>query len=261
MRNHTQLLFVLCILTIRMPVFSQNDKQVLGDAVFSPTEVTDGAEVIFLIRFQNIFLDTAFNIVVRDTLDPRFDASTFTMLDASHNYQLLQEDGQLRWFFSDIKLPSAENQPPGFANSTGFVLYSVQLQRFLTAGQTILNRACINFDDQAFLCTNDAAVWIDQGAVAPEPGAAAGLQQFTIVPNPNYGQFEVRSMLPTNNTDDRDVEWWISDMNGKTIWDGSSQDMAMTPNQVMLERPSPGLYMLWMKENGALQVEQFAVIR
>lgn len=240
------------------PGWAQNDKQVLGDAVFTPSEIQEGVTVTYLIRFQNLGIDTANNIVVRDTLDPRFDASTFEMLDASHQYQLLRDQGFVRWYFSGIRLPSSHSLQEDNSSSSGYVLYSVQLQHFLDPGQTILNRACISFDDESPVCTNTAAVWIDEDSGAPEPSLT---RDYRIVPNPNYGHFEVQKAdtKPLETVDK--CTWWISDMNGKTIWDGSSGGLADAPNEVMMERPAPGLYMLWMKADGELKVEQFAVIR
>ncbi len=251
-------LFLFC--EMPSPVSAQNDKQVLGDAVFTPAEIAEGAAAVFLIRFQNLGSDTATNVVVRDTLDPRFDASTLEILDVSHNYQLLREQGFVRWFFNDIQLPGNDVHHQDFSNSSGYVLFSVQPRAFLEPGQFIQNRACITFDDDAPICTNFATIWIDEGAVSPEPDADK-LLDFKIIPNPNYGHFQVRANSTVAAAPTNKVEWWVSDMTGKIIWDGSSSDLAIAPNEVMLERPAPGLYMLWMKESSRLQVKQFAVIR
>ncbi|MCB0524788.1 MAG: hypothetical protein R3A50_03955 [Saprospiraceae bacterium] len=239
---------------------AQNDKQVLGDAVFTPEELAEGADVMYLIRFQNFGIDTARNIVVKDTLDPRMDAATFQMIEASHDYQLLQDQGFIRWYFNDIRLPSYEENNSESPTSTGYVLFSVQPLPFLEPGQIIQNRACIIFDEQSPLCTNNATIWIDAESGIDEPKESME-REYTIVPNPNYGHFEVRQVNYKPADPDEKTEWWISDMTGKIIWDGSSQNLEAAPSEVMLERPAPGLYMLWLKEKGQLQVEQFAVIR
>lgn len=260
MPNNCLILPFFLLLGQISPVAAQNDKQVIGDAVFTPGEISEGAAAMFLIRFQNLSIDTVDNVVVRDTLDPRFDAATIEMIDASHNYQMLRDQGYVRWFFNNIQLPGIDQESPGFTNSSGFILFSVQPRGFLEPGQSIQNRACISFDDELTLCTNYATIWIDEGAVSPEPDDDR-LLDFKIIPNPNYGHFQVRSNSTRTTTPTSKVEWWVSDMTGKVIWDGSSTELAIAPNEVMLERPAPGLYMLWMKENGRLQVEQFAVIR
>ncbi|MCB0576140.1 MAG: T9SS type A sorting domain-containing protein, partial [Saprospiraceae bacterium] len=82
-----------------------------------------------------------------------------------------------------------------------------------------------------------------------------------IVPNPNYGQFEVRTLDEQESASgNRDARWWITDMNGKTVWNGITDDLAAVNNRVMLERPSPGLYLLWVRTKESIQVERFSVI-
>lgn len=236
---------------------AQNDKQVLGDAVLTPTEIAAGATVTYLIRFQNTGADTAYQVVIRDTLDPRLDVPTFEMVGASHEYQLIRDASNIvRWYFEDITLPDSSN---GGANSVGFILYTVRPKPYLTPGQTILNHACATFDQTYTVCTNDAIIWIDTGADVGEPVEET---IFRIVPNPNYGNFEVRASTPAAvNPEAPPTEWWISDIHGKVIWDGRAENIAAAGTQVLLERPAPGLYLLWIKDNGRLQVKEFAVIR
>ncbi len=259
MPNQKLLLLFFLFWGTNDPIKAQNDKQVFGDAVFTTDEIAVGVEVTYLIRFQNLGNDTANNMVVRDTLDPRFDASTLKILGASHHYQLLRDQGFVRWYFNGIRLPSAQENFEESTNSTGYILYTVEPLRFLEAGQTILNSACITSDDEVPICTNNAAIWIDENAGGDDPSHATAFCK--IVPNPNFGHFEVQQFNPAPIKNSETSAWWICDMNGKTIWDGASLDNNNTPNEVMLERPAPGLYMLWMKENGTLKVEQFAVIR
>lgn len=244
----------------QLRLLAQNDLQVLGDAVFTPQEIASGADVLFLIRFENTGSDTAYNVVVRDTLDPRFDANTVEVIDASHGYQLLRDQGFVRWYFNGIRLPSNNEDGPGNSNASGYVLFKVQPHRFLLPGQSIQNRACISFDDNGTFCTNYASIWLEEDQSGTEEPKVFD-RGYVIVPNPNRGQFSVQQTVQTKPNPDDTVKWWICDMNGKTVYDGSSSDLQSMPEQVLLERPCPGLYMLWVKNNGKLQVEQFAVIR
>ncbi|MBL7826174.1 MAG: hypothetical protein JNJ57_06045, partial [Saprospiraceae bacterium] len=57
------------------------------------------------------------------------------------------------------------------------------------------------------------------------------------------------------------IEWWITDVHGKVVHDGAVTDMAVLTDEIWMERTAPGLYLLWIKGNSRLQVEQFAVIR
>ena len=252
-RSITSLFFILLLYTSES-ARAQNDIQVLGDAVLTPAEIAEGATVLYLIRFQNMGEDTAHQIVVYDTLDPRFDPASISLVSASHSYSFFRDgNNNLRWYFEDINLPGRDTDP---GNSFGFVMFSVRPLSFVESGQIISNRACIRFDDFFQTCTNESAVWIDEGANDDEPGNTT-VREYLVVPNPNYGAFVVqpKSGKPAA------AEWWITDVSGKIIWDGASEDMASVNHEVMLERPAPGLYLLWIESQGRLQVEQFAVIR
>ncbi len=252
-------LFLLILATGNYNAFlaGQNDKQVLGDPVITPAEISAGVDILYLIRFQNVGADTAIQVVVWDTLDPRLDPETFTVISTSHNYQLLGDGGSfIRWYFDDIQLPDSAS---GGSNSIGYILFSVQPRPFLAPGQTILNHACISFDQSSVICTNNAVVLIDDDADTDDLEGKTSM--FQVIPNPNYGQFEVRmthdrqpTFLPES------TRWWITDMSGKTVWDGLAHDASVVTGQVMLEKPAPGLYLLWIKTKEHLQVERFTII-
>ncbi|MBK6931303.1 MAG: T9SS type A sorting domain-containing protein [Saprospirales bacterium] len=238
---------------------AQNDIQVLGDAVFTPAELAEGAFATYLIRFQNIGTDTAYQVILRDTLDPRLDMASFEMLGQSHNAQLIRDGSTIvRWYFDNISLPDSASGGPA---SIGFVLFAIKPKSFLSPGQTILNRSCATFNQTMVTCTNEAIIWIDANAGIDEPEKLSSLQ---IVPNPNHGNFEVRSTNATVTPADPEqpaAEWWITDISGKIVWDGHAEDVASASVQVWLEKPAPGLYLLWVKDDKQLQVKQFAIVR
>lgn len=252
-----QFVLPLAVCCSTTTLLSQNDIQVLGDAVFTPAEIAEGATASYLIRFQNVGTDTAYQIIIRDTLDPRFDLLSFNMIGASHNYDLVQDGSNIiRWYFDDIFLPDSSS---GGSNSLGFVLFTIRPKTFLAPGQTIINRSCITFNQTNTTCTNEATIWIDANADIDEPDKE---YSYRIVPNPNYGAFEVRSTATIAlDPDTPPAEWWITDINGKMVWDGYAKDMATANTQVLLERPAPGLYLLWVKDKERLQVQVIAVIR
>ena len=247
-------LFILLFFFSGKWMQAQNDVQVLGDAVFTTNDIAEGASVLYMIRFQNMGQDTAYQVVIYDTLDARLDPSSLTMISSSHGYAYLHDgNNNVRWYFEEINLPSKSVDP---AHSFGYIMFSVRPRPFIEAGQVITNRACIAFAPLEHVCTNEAAVWIDEGAASTADPINTETE-LVVVPNPNYGEFVVQpsSGKPTP------AEWWISDVTGKVIWDGASTDMTLVDQQVRLERPSPGLYLLWVKSEGRLKVEQFAVVK
>jgi len=125
MKKYLRLLcFMAAWLFMQQQAHGQIDIQVLGDAILTPLEIAEGASVMYFVRFQNVSSDTARQIIVRDTLDPRFDANTFDMVAASHDYELLRDGSNVvRWYFTDIDLPDSTTNYP---ESLGFLLFTVR---------------------------------------------------------------------------------------------------------------------------------------
>ncbi|MCK6693500.1 MAG: hypothetical protein L6Q97_15550 [Thermoanaerobaculia bacterium] len=240
-------------------LFAQNDMRVFVGEALTPTTIAEGATVTYFVRFQNTGPDTVYQVILRDTLDPRLDISTFAMVDSSHPCQLVRDGSNIiRWYFDDIALPNHATAGP---NSVGYVIFSVQPKPFLAPGQTILNQVCATFDQTISICTNEAIIRIEYDpASIGEPGQD---REIKIIPNPNHGYFEVRSASTPDTSPDNApaTEWWISDIAGRIVWDGRAENVAAASHQVLLERPAPGLYLLWMKTDGRLRVKEFAVIR
>ena len=143
--------------------YDPNDKQenYAGNMPFK--DVVDGKKLDYHIRFQNTGTDTAFTVVVRDTLDTKSDASTFSMIAASHSYQLNIKDGKyITWTFKDIKLlDSFSNEPL----SHGYITYSIKPKLPIGIGDVISNRAAIYFDFNPAVLTNNQQTKIAGPAV------------------------------------------------------------------------------------------------
>ncbi len=126
--------------------FDPNDKTARTSSDLSRTEyyLQQDEWIDYTIRFQNTGTDTAFNIVVTDTLPLRLDPATIQMGAASHPYTWqLTLEGTLRVVFADVLLPDSNVNE---AASHGFVLFRVRPHAGLLPGQTITNIANIYFD-------------------------------------------------------------------------------------------------------------------
>jgi hypothetical protein len=98
----------------------------------------------YTVRFQNTGTDTAFHVVIRDTLPSNLDASTLVMGAASHPYKWrLDGQGVLKVFFANIQLPDSNVNEP---RSNGFVSFRIQPRGLLQPGDEIRNEAGIYFD-------------------------------------------------------------------------------------------------------------------
>ncbi|RYZ48021.1 MAG: hypothetical protein EOP49_19750, partial [Sphingobacteriales bacterium] len=119
----------------------------------TPAQVSDGTFINYLVRFQNTGTDTAFNVVVTDTLEARLDASSFQMLEASHP-AIIKRNGQALTFeFLNIQLPDSNVNEP---LSHGYIKFRVKPVNTLIDGDVVNNKASIYFDYNAPVVTNNA---------------------------------------------------------------------------------------------------------
>ncbi len=149
--------------------------------------------LVYLIRFQNTGNDTAFTVIIRDTLSADLDPFSVRPEIASHPYRLeFQENGSLKFIFDHILLPdSTANE----AASHGFIRFQVKMRPGLLPLTTISNRAAIYFDYNSPVLTNTVQRTIEPPIVS---GATLLLPIGPLVeisPNPGHGFFELRMQL------------------------------------------------------------------
>ncbi len=145
--------------------FDPNDKSENHGGSIAPEQIAAGEYLNYLIRFQNLGTDLAFNIVVRDTLDNKLDWSTFEMVSASHPYQLqINNSNQPVWTFNDIELPySALNEPA----SHGYIAYRIKPKAGLALGAGLYNKASIYFDFNLPVETNIVSTTVGRFIALP----------------------------------------------------------------------------------------------
>ena len=117
----------------------------------------------YVIRFQNVGTDTAFTVVVRDTLDIDLNIFTVTPGVASHPYTFKMYGPRvLEWTFEDIQLPDSTTNSEG---SNGFLTFHVDQVPDLAPGTVINNDADIYFDFELPITTNTTVHKIFEGFV------------------------------------------------------------------------------------------------
>lgn len=132
--------------------FDPNDKTEIRGGQITKLEVENGEYLEYTIRFQNTGNDTAFNIIIRDTLDSRLQWSSAEAISASHRYSLKVMQGRnVECLFQDIQLvDSVQNEPA----SHGFITYRIRPKTNLAVGDVVRNSASIYFDFNAPVKTN-----------------------------------------------------------------------------------------------------------
>ncbi len=132
--------------------YDPNDKTGFPLGVGEQRFIEPGQPLDYLIRFQNTGTDTAFNILVIDSLPQTVDPASIRILGSSHPMTFVLGDrGVARFIFSNIMLPDSNVNE---ALSHGFVKFSIAQKPDLALGTTIENEAEIYFDFNEAIVTN-----------------------------------------------------------------------------------------------------------
>jgi len=193
--------------------FDPNEKHVTPDGQIRITE-----NLAYKIDFQNVGTDTAFNIVVRDSLDLNLDVTTLALGASSHPYDFSFEGREMIWTFTNINLPDSIINEPG---SHGFITYAVLPVSTILEGSIIENRAAIYFDFNPPVITNTVINIIGPDAYSYLPGdvnmAAGTWPPVCTGPDVTYLVNYFRSVptsLPCKFDGDLGLFWASADANG-----------------------------------------------
>ncbi len=132
--------------------FDPNDKLVYPETL--PPGYAEGTELIYTVRFQNTGNDTAFTVVVKDTIQANLDPLSFRFISGTHPLVWsLNEQGVITLTFENILLPDSNVNEPA---SNGQVTFAIQPKAGLGSGVSVENKAAIYFDFNAPIITNTA---------------------------------------------------------------------------------------------------------
>ncbi len=133
--------------------YDPNDKQVIPIGLTDTYHYIDSTdELEYQIRFQNTGTDTAFKVVISDTLSPYLDITSIKPGVSSHTYRIdILGSDVLQWTFDNILLPDSNINEP---QSHGFLKYKIQQKVGNVLGTVIENNAGIYFDFNPPVITN-----------------------------------------------------------------------------------------------------------
>ena len=165
--------------------FDPNDKQCNSPRYINPNLKEN---LQYTVRFQNDGNYPALNIVVRDTLSPNLDLSTFRFIGSSHpvTYTINPITREVTFRFSGINLaPSMLS----IEYSQGYFTYSIDELPDLIINSEINNTAYIYFDFNPPIVTNTTTN--TNGYLGFVVNENVDLFNFNIFPNPTNGEFTI----------------------------------------------------------------------
>lgn len=101
-------------------------------------QVAAGKDIVYTIGFKNTGNDTAYNVVITDTLISLLQANTLQMVTSSHTCRTTVKGNLVTFQLLNIKLPKSSINA---AKSIGFISFKIKPQSNLTAGTIITNKA------------------------------------------------------------------------------------------------------------------------
>lgn len=182
--------------------YDPNDKRGYPSGVTDSNFISPNQELQYVIRFQNTGTDTAFKVVIRDTLDSQLDIFSVVPDVASHNYSFKMYGPRvLEFTFDNILLADSTTNEPA---SHGFATFKVNQNPDLPNGTVIKNSAGIYFDYNAPVITNKVKHIVNNFLKTP---VAVSIQStvtetdagFTVYPNPSKEECTISFFLPEKN--------------------------------------------------------------
>ncbi|MEO8770982.1 MAG: T9SS type A sorting domain-containing protein [Ferruginibacter sp.] len=152
-----------------------------------------GDNLDYVIHFQNLGTDTAFNVVVTDTLSNNLDWESFDIIGTSHPCEIKRKDNKLQFYFNDIHLPYAAINEQA---SQGYVVFKIKPKNSVVIGDSLNNRASIYFDFNPAIVTNLATT-----VVVPTVSLAVKLEYFSLVNKNETNQLVWKASSTTGITD------------------------------------------------------------
>ena len=131
--------------------YDPNDKAANISGYGPKHYIDQNVSLKYKIRFQNTGSDTAFTVVLIDTLSEHLNLRTLQPIASSHNYELTLTGKVLRLHYPNILLPDSTTNEPA---SNGFFEFQIDQLSDVALESEITNRAAIYFDFNEPVITN-----------------------------------------------------------------------------------------------------------
>lgn len=220
--------------------YDPNDKTGFPIGQSDQFYIQPNQQLQYAIRFQNTGTDTAFTVVIRDTLDTDLNIFTVTPGVSSHLYEFRKYGPRvLEWTFNNINLPDSSTNQTG---SNGFVTFHVEQVPNLSTGTEIINDADIYFDFNDPITTNTTIHRIFDGFVSVLSIDELTNEEKSIIvyPNPTSNIITIKGYEGMNQT------YFIYDYMGRVVFKGKLNGISTEINMSAL---SKGIYTIKINAN------------
>ena len=171
--------------------FDPNDKSVEPLGVGAANYVLLDGYLEYMIRFQNTGNDTAYSVLILDTISDAMDMNSFSVVDESHPVQTHLYGHAVEFRFDPILLPDSIADEPG---SHGYIKYRIKPKANSTVGTVVENHAGIYFDLNAPVITNTTSNVLTNDLTIGIQTIYSLKELIKVYPNPANARFNI--LLP-----------------------------------------------------------------
>lgn len=226
--------------------YDPNDKAAQPTGYGAQHYIDENIAIDYKIRFQNTGTDTAFNIVILDTLSSYLDITSLQMGASSNAYTWTLTGNVLKVSFPNIMLVDSNANEP---LSHGFFRYRIEQALNNPIGTLIENQAAIYFDYNPPIFTNTTFHTIGDDFVPVILSVEAvyiDKVEVTAFPNP----FKEFTTIQVSGNNYEKLELNVFDVSGKIVKRVESD----FGNQIELSRGNlqSGVYIYQLKGDGEL---------
>lgn len=206
--------------------YDPNIKEVSESTIY-PDFVLNNEFLEYTIHFQNTGNDTAFTVLIIDTLSDFLDLSSFEIVSSSHALVVNNYDGVIWFRFNHINLPDSGTNE---VMSHGYVKYRIKLKSTIAVGNSVYNTAYIYFDFNEAIVTNTATTTLSLLSSVKN----STVSQLQIYPNPIIDDFL------TIKSNEKIQSVAIVDVTGKIVFNQNTNGILV--KEIDLKSLSKGVY-------------------
>jgi len=174
--------------------YDPNIKEVYPRGVCEPAYVSKTHPLTYTIHFQNTGNDTAFTVIVEDTISNALDLSTVKVVGKSHELIAQIDSNIIKFRFNNILLPDSGTNE---RLSHGYVIFEITPKANVANNTVVQNSSLIYFDFNAPVLTNSVSNTLTD--VVPELCNSVGISQniidktILLYPNPANNTLFIQS--------------------------------------------------------------------
>lgn len=232
--------------------FDPNDKSVRPAGILPQHYTLMSDSLVYTVQFQNTGTDTAYTVIVRDTIDQNLDLSTMQVILSSHP-MITEIDLMTRvakFTFNNILLVDSTHNEPA---SHGYFKYLIRPEAGLPDNTVIYNDADIYFDFNPPVITNtvfNTLVYTLPVGITELKGNAGDV---LVIPNP----FSSMAVIKFSNTANFMYTFNLFTVDGKEVYRVSTKSDNIKLQKGKLQS---GMYLFKLAASENAEVIKFGKI-